>query len=113
MEKQQQGTPWESVYVPKEAVTREFVHEKTGKNLCEIVLPDALPEGAPKCGGWHFYMPATCVRDVKSGDKRLSFPPSWTGVRFYSPFVKGKRPDVMEFPMNDALAMLRDTFGNH
>lgn len=105
---------WEAVFIPKEAVARKFTSEKSGKELCEILLPEALPEGAPKCGGWHFYMPAGCVREAKDGTSmRMTFPPSWKALRFIAPYVQGKRPEVMEFPVEDALALLRDTFNNH
>lgn len=106
------GTFWESVFVPKEAMSRQFTHNKTGKEFAEIVLPDTLPEGAPEIKGWHFYMPARCVHETKNGSLRISFPPAWTTVRFLSPFVKGKQSDMMEFQMDQGLALLRDTFGN-
>ena len=104
------GEFWEAVFLPKEAISRQFTHEKTGNELTEIVLPNKLPEGAPEIGGWHFYMPTGCVKEAKTGAMRVTFPPSWKSIRFLSPYVKGKRSDSMEFPVADALAMLRDTF---
>ena len=31
---------WETVVIPKKSIVRHFVHEKTGNELAEIVLPD-------------------------------------------------------------------------
>ena len=112
MAEQNKGGMWEAVFVPKEAISRQFVHEKTNRELTEIVLPNKLPDGAPDCGGWHFYMPTTCVREAKTGAMRVTFPPSWTSIRFLSPYEKGKRTNIIEFPVADALALLRDSFNN-
>ena len=102
--------PWQAVFAPKDVVARTFKSEKTGRELCEILMPTELPEGAPVIGGYHFYMPVGCVKEAKTGAMRITFPPSWESIRFLSPYVKGKRPDVVELPIEDALALLRDTF---
>ena len=100
---------WETVVIPKKSIVRHFVHEKTGNELAEIVLPDELPKGSSRCGGWHFYMPGGCVEETKDG-VTLKFPPFWRTIRFLSPHVKGKRSDSIEYPVEDALALMRDTF---
>ena len=92
---------WETVVIPKKSIVRHFVHEKTGNELAEIVLPDELPKGSPRCGG--------CVEETKDGVTH-EFPPSWRTIRFLSPCVKGKRSDSIEYPVEDALALMRDTF---
>ena len=112
MAEAKQTNSWEAVFVPKEAVARIFKSEKTGRELAEVQLPETLPAGAPAINNWHFFMPASCVKETKTGSMRVSFPPSWSGVRFLSPFEKGKRSETMEFPIEDALALLRDSFGN-
>ena len=112
MAEEKQTNSWEAVFVPKEAVTRTFTSAKTNRELTEIQLPETLPAGAPAISNWHFLMPASCVKETKTGSMRVSFPPSWGSVRFQSPFVKGKRAEDMDFPIEDALALLRDSFGN-
>lgn len=106
----QNGQQWAAVFVSKEAIARAFTSEKTGKDMTEIVLPEALPAGAPAVSKWRFYMPSTCVKEAKTGSFRVSFPPSWKSIRFYSPYVKGKRSEMMDFPIDDAIALLQDSF---
>jgi hypothetical protein len=109
MENYKISDSWETVVIPADAIERQFVHEKTGRELTEIVLPDKLPEHAPDCGGWHFYMPTGCVKETETG-MRVQFPPSWITIRFLSPFVRGKRSQIIEYPIEDALALLREIF---
>lgn len=103
---------WETVVIPKKAIARQFVHEKTGSELTEIILPEQLPEGSPDCGGWHFYMPGSCVEQIENG-ARLKFPPAWRSIRILSPYVEGKRTAAIEYPIEDALALLRSMFAQH
>ena len=101
---------WETVVIPKKSIVRHFVHEKTGNELAEIVLPDELPKGSPRCGGWHFYMPArTCVA-VGESSMRLNFPPAWRAIHFLSPYIKGQQSEVIEYPIAAALLLLQDCF---
>lgn len=111
MEKQNRES-WASLLLPEEAVARIFASEKTGKEYVEIALPDKLPAGAPKIGGWHFYMPASCVEKTEKGVKMV-FPPIWGTIRFLSPYVRGKRGESMEFPVDCALELLEETFAGH
>ena len=111
MKKNTNTTGWELVSVPQKAVDRRFVSEKTGRELCEIILPDDLPARSPEIGGWHFFMPGTCVGEQADAVVCLRFPAAWRSIRFYSPYVRGKRDDVMEYPLADGLTFLRDVFG--
>lgn len=97
---------WENVVIPQTAIARHFTHEKTGREFYEFVLP----ENAPRCGGWHFYMPAkTCVA-LGESSMRISFPPAWKVIHFLSPFVKGQQSEVIEYPISEALLLLREVF---
>ena len=101
---------WESVVLPQTTIARKFTHEKTGREFYEFILPDVLPENAPRCGGWHFYMPAkTCVA-LGESSMRISFPPAWKVIHFLSPFVKGQQSEVIEYPISEALLLLREVF---
>ena len=101
---------WENVVIPQTAIARHFTHEKTGREFYEFILPDVLPENAPRCGGWHFYMPAkTCVA-LGESSMRISFPPAWKVIHFLSPFVKGQQSEVIEYPISEALLLLREVF---
>ena len=100
---------WETLVIPTDAIVRQFKSEKTGRELAEIVLPDKLPEHAPDCGGWHFYMPTGCIEATETG-MRIMFPPSWTTIRLLSPYVKGKRSQIIEYPVDETLTLLRETF---
>lgn len=106
MIKTQSKTMWEMVSVPKNAIARQFASEKTGKNFCEIVMPDNVPD----VGGWHFYMPESCVEDGTDGSVRLLFLPSWLTIRFLSPYVPGKRSNIIDFPIDFALSLFREVF---
>lgn len=112
MENRKLSESWETVVIPKKAIARQFVQEHSGREMAEIVLPDQLPEDAPNCGGWHFYMPGPCVEEV-NGSASLKFPPSWKAIRILSPYVPGKRPNIIEYPIEEALELLRATFVQH
>lgn len=101
--------PWEMVVIPANAIARQFTTEKTGRELSEIVLPDKLPEYAPRCEGWHFYMPTSCVKEAAKGI-RLYFPTAWKTIRFLSPYVKGQRSQIIEYPIDEALELLREVY---
>ena len=102
----------ETVVIPNKAIARQFVHEKTGSELTEIILPEQLPKGSPDCGGWHFYMPGYCVEQIENG-ARLKFPPAWRIIRILSPYVEGKRIAAIESPTKVTLAQLRAMFAQH
>ena len=112
MNSNQSSNTWETVVIPNKAIARQFVHEKTGSELTEIILPEQLPKGFPDCGGWHFYMPGSCVEQIENG-ARVKFPPSWRSIRILSPYVEGKRTTAIECPMADALDLLRAMFAQH
>ena len=69
-------------------------------------------KGLPDCGGWHFYMPGSCVEQIENG-ARVKFPPAWRSIRILSPYVEGKRTAAIEYPIEDALALLRAMFAQH
>lgn len=100
----------EFVSIPKDTTVRRFESEKTGRKFCEITLPDNLPVGVPEMGGWHFFMPGTCVDEHADAAVRLWFPTTWRTFRFHSPYIRGKRGDVIEYPLEVALAILRNVF---
>ena len=112
MKSNQFSHTWETVVIPKKAIARQFVHEKTGSELTEIILPEQLPEGSPYCGGWHFYMPRSCVEQIENG-ARLKFPSAWWTMRILSPYVEGKRIAAIEYPTEETLAQLRAMFAQH
>ena len=105
MNSNQSSNTWETVVIPNKAIARQFVHEKTGSELTEIILPEQLPKGSPDCGGWHFYMPGSCVEQIENGARR--------SIRILSPYVEGKRTAAIEYPIEDALALLRAMFAQH
>ncbi len=100
---------WETISAPKDAVTKQFT-SKNGKKFCEVVLPNTLPDGTPDIPGWHFCMPAGCVRDAENGSKTISFPATWITVRFFCPFKKGQKTQTIEFTTADALSLIRKAF---
>lgn len=112
MTKSRLSESWETLVIPKKAIARQFVHEKTGRELTEIVLPEQLPEGSPDCGGWHFYMPGSCVEQIENA-ARLKFPLAWLTIRILSPYVEGKRTATIEYPIEETLALLRAMFAQH
>ncbi len=97
-----------TILTPKEAVTKQF-QAKNNKLFYEIVLPDTLPAGAQHLQGWHFCMPAGCIKEDK-GSMLISFPPTWKTISFLSPYKKGIKPQIKEFPISTALAMMRKTY---
>ena len=66
----------------------------------------------PDCGGWHFYMPGYCVEQIENG-ARLKLPPVWWTIRILSPYVEEKRIAAIEYPIEEALALLRAMFAQH
>ena len=100
---------WKTVVIPTDAIVRQFKSEKTSREFAEIVFPEKLPEHAPRCEGWHFYMPANCIKKAAK-DVRLLFPPGWATIRLLSPYVKGQRPQIIECPLDDALTLLREVY---
>ncbi len=100
---------WDAISTPKNAITRQFI-TKNNKTFCEVILPDALPAGMPNIQGWHFCMPAGCIKEEKNGSMRISFPPTWTTIRFSSPYEEGKLCSTKDFPITEALAMMRKSY---
>ncbi len=99
---------WETILTPKEAITKQF-QAKNNKLFYEIVLPDTLPVGTQHLQGWHFCMPAGCIKE-DNGSMLISFPPTWKTISFLSPYKKGIKSQIKEIPISTALAMMRKTF---